>query len=140
MKARVKWAEQRTFIGTSGTGHSIVLGTRPSPDAPTPGPSPMELVLLGAAGCSSYDVVSILEKGRERIEDCVCDVDADRATEDPKVFTKIHMQFTISGRNLNEKKVARAVDLSVEKYCSAIAMLAKTADVSHAFTIIDTSD
>lgn len=140
MKARVKWAESRTFIGTSGTGHSIVLGTRPNTDAPTPGPSPMELVLMGTAGCSSYDVVSILEKGRERIEDCVCDIDGERATEDPKVFTKVHMQFTISGRGLNEKKVARAVDLSVEKYCSAVATLAKTADVTHAFTIIDTSE
>ncbi len=139
MKARVKWAEGgRTFLGTSGTGHSIVLGTSHG-DGGTPGPSPMELLLIGTAGCSAYDVVSILEKGRQRIEDVDVAVEAKRAETDPKVFIKIHLQFTVTGRDLSESKVARAIDLSVDKYCSASAMMAGTAQVTHGFTVVDSA-
>ncbi len=138
MQARVKWAEKRTFLGTSGTGHSIVLGTGHDGGA-TPGPSPMELLLIGTAGCSAYDVVSILEKGRQNIEDVQVEVDADRAETDPKVFTRIHLQFIVKGRSLSADKVARAIDLSVDKYCSASAMMAASATVTHGFTVEDTA-
>ncbi|MBP1872145.1 putative redox protein [Ensifer adhaerens] len=139
MKARIKWVEERTFIGESGSGHKIVLGTASGPEGRTPGPSPMELMLIGAGGCSAYDVVHILEKGREPVEDCSVELDADRAEEDPKVFTRIHMHFVVKGRGLSEKKVERAVALSLEKYCSASAMLAKSATITHDFVVVDTS-
>jgi putative redox protein len=139
MKSRIKWVEDRTFVGQSGTGHKIVLGTAPAPGEPTPGPSPMELVLMGTGGCSAFDVVHILEKGRERIEDVVVELDADRAETDPKVFTRIHMHFIVKGRGLSVQKVERAISLSVEKYCSASAMMAKTATVTHDFEVVDTT-
>ena len=126
MKARIKWVEGRTFVGESGSGHKVVLGTASGPEGRTPGPSPMELVLIGTGGCSAFDVVHILEKGREPVEDCVVELDADRAEQDPKVFTRIHMHFVVKGRGLSSSKVERAIRLSLEKYCSASAMVAKT--------------
>ncbi|MQX50344.1 OsmC family protein [Sinorhizobium medicae] len=139
MKARIKWVEGRTFVGESGSGHKVVLGTATDPDGPTPGPRPMEMVLIGTGGCSAFDVVHILEKGREAIEDCVVEMDADRSEQDPRVFTRIHMHFIVKGRGLAAKKVERAVALSIEKYCSASAMLAKTATITHDFEVVDTS-
>ena len=139
MKARIKWVEGRTFVGESGSGHKVVLGTASGPEGRTPGPSPMELVLIGAGGCSAYDVVHILEKGREAIADCVVELDADRAEQDPKVFTRIHMHFVVKGRGLSSSKVERAVQLSLEKYCSASAMIAKTATITHDFEIVETA-
>ena len=138
MKARVKWVEERTFVGESGTGHKVVLGTAHGAEGKTPGPSPMELVLIGTGGCSAYDVVHILEKGREAIEDCVVELDADRAETDPKVFTRIHMHFIVKGRALSHDKVKRAINLSIEKYCSASAMMAKTATLTHDLEVIET--
>ncbi|KPN64386.1 putative redox protein [Aliiroseovarius crassostreae] len=137
MKARVTWAEARTFVGTSGTGHNIVLGTSHG-EGGTPGPSPMELLLIGTAGCSAYDVVSILEKSRQKIEDVQVEVDAERAETDPKVFTKIHLHFIVKGRGVGADKVERAISLSVDKYCSASAMMAATAEVTHDFEVVDT--
>lgn len=139
MKARVTWVEGRTFIGGSGSGHTIVLGTASGPDGDTPGPSPMELVLIGTGGCSAFDVVHILERGREPVEDCTIELDAERAADDPKVFTRIHMRFTVKGRGLARAKVERAVNLSIEKYCSASAMLARTATITHEVEVIDSS-
>ncbi|MEI2298480.1 OsmC family protein [Ensifer sp. MJa1] len=139
MKARVKWVEDRTFVGESGSGHKVVLGTAFGEDGRTPGPSPMELVLIGTGGCSAYDVVHILEKGREPVEDCVVELDADRAETEPRVFTRIHMHFIVKGRGLALNKVERAISLSIEKYCSASAMLAKTATITHDFEVVDTS-
>jgi putative redox protein len=139
MKARIKWVEERTFVGESGSGHKVVLGTAFGPEGKTPGPSPMELVLIGAGGCSAFDVVHILEKGREPVEDCVVELDADRADQDPRVFTRIHMHFVVKGSGLSAKKVERAVALSIEKYCSASAMLAKTATITHDFEVVDTA-
>jgi putative redox protein len=139
MKARIKWVEDRTFVGESGTGHSIVLGTSHGDRERTPGPSAMELVLIGLGGCTAYDVVSILEKGREAIEDVTVELDADRAEEPPKVFTRIHMHFVVKGRGLARAKVERAIALSAEKYCSASAMLAKTAAITHDFEVVDTA-
>jgi putative redox protein len=139
MKARIKWVEDRTFIGESGSGHKIVLGTAFGPVGRSPGPSPMELVLIGLGSCSEYDVVHILEKGREAIEDVTVELEAERAQQDPKVFTRIHMHFVVRGRGVAPEKVERAIALSVEKYCSASAMIAKTATITHDFEVVDTA-
>lgn len=138
MDVRVKWVEDRTFVGEAESGHKFAFGTA-SDNGPKPGPSPMELVLIGTGGCSVYDVVSILEKGRQAIEDVVVELDADRADDHPKVFTRIHMHFIVKGRGLDEAKVARAIALSVDKYCSASAMMEKTAKLSHDYEIVDTA-
>lgn len=137
MKSTVTWVGNRTWLGQTESGHSVTLGVAHE-DGPKPGPSAMELVLLGAGGCSSYDVVSILEKGRADLDDVVVELSAERAEEPPKVFTRIHMHFVVKGRGLTEAKVSRAIDLSVEKYCSATAMLAQTAEVTHDFEIVET--
>jgi putative redox protein len=137
MKARVKWAEARTFIGETETGHKIAFGAAHGADGLKPGPSPMELLLLGTGGCSVYDVVHILERGREPVADVVVEIEAERADTDPKVYTRIHMHFIVIGPGLNPDKVARAVALSIEKYCSASAMMAATATLTHDFEIID---
>ncbi|WP_404420909.1 OsmC family protein [Thalassospira australica] len=134
MEARVKWLENLTFTGTSGSGHGVVMdGNRDTGF----GPSPMEMLLLGLAGCSSIDVVHILQKGREKVIDVQADVKAERAETDPKVFTKIHLHFKAKGENLNEAKLARAVELSAEKYCSASIMLSKAAEITHSWEIIE---
>ena len=138
MKARIKWVEDRTFVGESGSGHKVVLGTAFGPEGRTPGPSPMELVLIGMGGCTAFDVVHILEKGREEIEDVAVELEAERADQDPKVFTRIHMHFVVKGRGLALSKVERAIKLSAEKYCSASAMIAKTATITHDFEVLDT--
>ena len=137
MKARITWVEARTFVGEAGSGHAVVLGTAHGEGA-KPGPSPMEMVLIGTGGCTAWDVVHILEKGREAIDGCRVEIDADRAGEDPKVFTRIHMHFVLRGRGLDPRKVERAIDLSVEKYCSASAMRGKTAAMSHDYEIVET--
>ena len=137
MKARIKWVEDRTFVGESGSGHKVVLGTAFGPEGRTPGPSPMELVLIGMGGCAAFDVVHILEKGREAIEDVAVELEAERADQDPKVFTRVHMHFAVKGQGLASAKVERAVNLSVEKYCSASAMIAKTATITHDFEVLD---
>ena len=137
MKARIKWVEERTFVGESGSGHKLVLGTAFGPEGRTPGPSPMELVLIGTGGCAAFDVVHILAKGREPVEDCVVEMEAERAGQDPKVFTRIHMHFVVEGRGLARHKVERAIQLSAEKYCSASIMLGKTAQITHDFEIRD---
>ena len=139
MKARIKWVEDRTFIGESGSGHKIVLGTAFGSEGRSPGPSPMELVLIGMGGCSGYDVVHILEKGREAIEDVAVELEAERAQQEPKVFTRIHMHFVVMGRGVAPEKVERAIALSVKKYCSASAMIAKTATITHDFEVVDTT-
>ena len=139
MKARIKWVEDRTFVGEFGSGHKIVLGTAFGPEGRSPGPSPMELVLIGLGGCSGYDVVHILEKGRQAIEDVAVELEAERAQQDPKVFTRIHMHFVVKGRGLAVEKVGRAIALSAEKYCSASAMIAKSATITHDFEVVDTT-
>ena len=138
MKARVKWAEARTFVGEATTGHKIAFGTAHGEGA-KPGPSPMELVLIGTGGCAAWDVVSILEKGREKVDDVVVELDADRAETEPKVFTRVHMHFVVKGRGVDPRKVERAISLSVEKYCSASAMIAKTAVMTHDFEVVETA-
>ena len=137
MKAAVKWVEDRTFVGTTESGHAVAFGTAHG-DGAKPGPSPMELVLLGTGGCTAWDVVNILGKGREPVDDVAVALEADRAESEPRVFTRIHLHFTVTGRGVDPRKVARAIDLSMDKYCSASAMLAKTAAITHDFEVIDT--
>ena len=137
MKSKITWVSNKTFTGQTADGHSIVIGTA-TDESPKPGPSAMELVLMGAGTCSSWDVVEILKKGRQQIDDVIVELDADRADEPPKVFTRIHLHFIVRGRDVSEAKVERAIALSVEKYCSAIAMLEKTATVTHDFEVIET--
>lgn len=137
MKATVKWVGDRTFVGQAESGHALAFGTAHG-DGAKPGPSPMELVLLGTGGCTAWDVVNILEKGREPVDDVAVALDADRADTEPRVYTRIHLHFTVTGRGVDPRKVARAIELSMDKYCSASAMLAKTAEMTHDFEVIDT--
>lgn len=134
MKATIGWMGERTFVAETESGHKVTLGSAHG-DGEKPGPSPMELVLIGAGGCSAWDVVSILDKSRAGMVECRVDVDADRAAEEPKIFTRIHLHFTLGGPDLDPRKVERAIALSVEKYCSAIAMLEKTATITHDYEL-----
>ena len=137
MKARVKWVEKRTFLGESGSGHSVVMDGAPDAGGRDLGVRPMETLLLGMGGCTAFDVVHILEKARETVIDCELEIEADRAKEDPKVFTQIKIRYIVSGKNLSRDKVQRAVDLSAEKYCSASIMLGKVANISHEVVLRD---
>ncbi len=140
MKSRIKWIENVAFACESGSGHAIVADGAPDAGGRNLGPRPMELVLMGSGACSAFDVVEILRKGRQAITDCVVDIESERATTHPKVFTRIHFHFVVTGHRLDSAKVARAIELSASTYCSATAMLAKTASVTHDFEIRDASD
>jgi putative redox protein len=137
VKTTVTWAGERTFVGRTESGHAVAFGTAWNDDGRKPGPSPMELVLIGTGGCAAWDVVHILQKGREAVEDCTVELDADRADTEPKVFTRIHMHFVVRGRGVDPRKVERAIGLSVEKYCSASAMLARTATITQDYEIVE---
>lgn len=135
MKARIKWIEKVAFACESGSGHAVVADGAPDAGGRNLGPRPMELVLMGSGACGAFDVVEILRKGRQAITDCVVEIEAERANTHPKVFTRIHFHFVVSGQNLDPIKVGRAIELSAGTYCSATAMLAKTANVTHDFEI-----
>lgn len=135
MKARIKWVEAATFLGESGSGHSVVMDGPPEGGGRDLGVRPMEMLLLGMGGCTAYDVVHILKKARQPVTDCVVELTAERAETEPKVFTRIHVHFVVAGSGLAEKQVARAVELSAEKYCSASIMLGKVAVITHDFEI-----
>ena len=135
MKVRIKWLEDVAFVGESDSNHAVVMDGPPESGGRNLGPRPMETVLIGTGGCTAFDVVHILRKSRADITDCVVEIDADRAAEDPKVFTRIHFHFIVTGKALKPQIVERAVHLSAEKYCSASIMLAKTAQISHDFEI-----
>ena len=137
MKARVKWVEQATFIGESESGHAVVMDGPPDHGGRNLGIRPMEMVLLGTGGCTAFDVVHILRKGRQPITDCVVELSAERAPVEPKVFTKIHIHFIVTGRDLPEKQVERAVKLTAEKYCSATKMLGEVAEITHDYEIVN---
>jgi putative redox protein len=139
MKVRIKWVEQAAFLGETESSHALLMDGPPDGGGRNLGPRPMETVLMGTGGCTAYDVVHILRKARQPITDCVVEIDADRAPEDPKVFTRIHFHFVVSGRGLNAKQVERAISLSAEKYCSASIMLGKTAAITHDFEIVETA-
>ncbi len=135
MKVRIKWVEEVCFVGESGSGHAIVMDGAPEGGGRNLGMRPMETVLVGTGGCSAYDVVHILKKSRAAIADCVVEIESERAADDPKVFTSIHMHFIVSGKNLKPQQVERAIQLSADKYCSASIMLGKTAAITHDFEI-----
>lgn len=131
MKARVKWIENACLFGETGSGHGLVLDGAPEIGGRDLGPRPMEMVLLGLGGCAAMDVIHILNKSRQAVTGIEILLDAERAETDPKVFTKIDLEFVITGHDLSEKHVARAVELSAEKYCSVSHMLNKTAEITH---------
>lgn|SRR5664279_3871037 len=135
MKARIKWIENVCFVGESETGHAVILDGSQDAGGRNLGMRPMEMFLIGMGACTSFDVVTILKKARQPISDCVAEIDAVRTDEIPKVFTKIHVHFVVTGKGLNPTQVERAVKLSAEKYCSASIMLGKSAEVTHDFEI-----
>ena len=137
MKARVKWVQDVLFIGESGSGHAVVMDGAPEAGGRNLGVRPMELVLLGVGGCTSFDVVSILKKQRQNVLDCVAEMQAERAQSDPKVFTKIHIHFIITGKGLKDEQVKRAIELSADKYCSASLMLKPQVEITHDYKIIE---
>jgi putative redox protein len=137
VKARIKWVENVCFMGESETGHAVILDGAPDAGGRNLGMRPMEMLLIGMGACTSFDVVTILKKARQPIVDCVAEIEAERADEVPKVFTKIHVHFVVSGKGLNEGQVERAVKLSAEKYCSASIMLGKSAQITHDFEIVE---
>ena len=136
MKARVKWVEGVTFLGESDSGHAVVMDGPPDSGGRNLGVRPMEMLLLGMGGCTAFDVVHILKKARQPVADCVVELSAERADAEPKIFTRIHVHFIVSGEGLSDKQVARAVELSADKYCSASIMLGKTAEISHDYRIV----
>lgn len=139
MQARIQWIGDAGFVGSTGSGHSVVIDGPPDIGGHNLGPRPMELMLLCVGSCSAVDVVHILKKSRQPVTDCVVEVSGQRAETDPKVFTAIHLHFIVSGNGLGAKQVERAVNLSAEKYCSASIMLAKAARISHDFEVREAS-
>jgi putative redox protein len=137
MKARIKWVEQVSFLGETESGHAVLMDGPPEGGGRNLGPRPMEMVLLGTAGCTTYDVIHILKKSRQQVTDCVVQIEAERATEDPKVFTKIHFHFVVTGKSMKPEQVEKAIKLSAEKYCSASIMLGKMADITHDFELLE---
>ena len=137
MKTRIRWKGGVRFEGESGSGHRALIDGAPEHGGQNAGMRPMEMLLMGAAACSAFDVVLILRKSRQDVVDCVVDADATRAATDPKVFTHIALTFTITGRGLDRGAVERAVALSKEKYCSATIMLARTATIDATIVVID---
>ncbi|MEO7558041.1 MAG: OsmC family protein [Gammaproteobacteria bacterium] len=139
MKARIKWVQDATFVGESGSGHALVMDGPTESGGRNLGMRPMEMLLIGMGGCTAFDVVDILKKARQDIRDCVVELQAERAANVPKVFTKIHVHFIVTGRDMKETQVSRAVDLSAKKYCSASIMLGKMAEITHDYEIVEAS-
>lgn len=136
MKATIRWTGDVSFVGGADSGHEITIDGPPEAGGRNRGARPMELVLIGMGACTAFDVVHILRKARQDVSDCVAELDAERASADPKVFTRIHVHFVVRGRDLDPEKVARAIELSATKYCSASIMLGKTASITHDFEIL----
>ena len=137
MQATVKWIDGVSFVGEADSGHAVVMDGAADAGGRNIGFRPMELLLVGMGGCTAFDVVTILHKARQAVTDCRVELSAERADEVPKVFTRIHVHFVVSGKDLKPAQVERAVKLSAEKYCSASLMLGKTATVTHDFEIVD---
>jgi putative redox protein len=139
MQATVKWVDGVMFLGESGSGHSVVMDGAPDQGGRNMGVRPMEMLLIGLGGCASFDVISMLRKGRQQIADCRVELKAERVDVVPAVFSKIHLNFIVSGKDLKEAQVKRAVELSAEKYCSASIMLeAAGVDISHSYSLEST--
>ena len=137
MKASIQWVGEVGFEGSADSGHKVAMDGPPEFGGKNRGSRPMELMLIGMGGCTAFDVVHILRKGRQEITDCVAEVSAERAETEPKVFTRIHVHFKVTGKKLDPKRVENAIKLSAEKYCSASIMLGKTATITHDFEIIE---
>lgn len=138
MKASVKWVQGASFKGESGSGHTVIMDGPPDAGGKDLGVRPMEMILLGVGGCTAFDVMLILQRGRQAVTDCVVELEATRADTEPKVFTHIHIHFVVTGKGLSEKHVKRAIELSADKYCSASIMLKKAVEISHDYEIIET--
>lgn len=139
MECTIKWAGNAQFIAETGSGHAIVMEGAADLGGNNRAPRPMEMILAGAGGCTAYDVVLILKRGRHAVTGCEVKMLAERAETDPKVFTKIHYHYVVSGRNLKPEVVERAIKLSADKYCSASFMLGKTAEITHDYEIQETT-
>ncbi|MDR0776153.1 MAG: OsmC family protein [Azonexus sp.] len=140
MECTVRWTGSdagMSFVAETGSGHAVVMDGAPEAGGRNIGPRPMEMVLAGTGGCSAFDVVLILKKGRHAVSACEVRLRAERAAEDPKVFTQIHLHYRVKGKNLKPEAVIRAIELSKEKYCSASIMLGKTAEITYDFEIVD---
>jgi putative redox protein len=137
MRVRVKWVEDVCFMAETESGHALIMDGAPEGGGRNLGPRPMETVLAGTGGCSAYDVVTILRKSRQPVKNCEVRIEAERAADDPKIFTRIHFHFVVTGSGVKKEQVKRAIQLSAEKYCSASIMLAKTATLTHDFEIVD---
>ena len=136
MQTTVKWVDGVMFLGESGSGHSVVMDGAPDQGGRNMGARPMEMILLGLGGCASFDVMTMLQKGRQQVSDCRVEISAQRVDAVPAVFSSIHLEFVLSGSNLKESQVKRAVELSAEKYCSASIMLeAAGVESSHSYNI-----
>jgi putative redox protein len=138
MDCTVRWHEGMSFVAETGSGHLVCMDGSPDAGGLNLAPRPMELLLAGAGGCTAFDVVLILQRGRHVVSGCEVKLQAERAETDPKVFTRINMHFVVTGKGLKPEAVERAVTLSAEKYCSASIMLGKTAAISHSFEVADT--
>jgi len=137
MRATVKWFGDAAFEGTADSGHVVRMDGPPEFGGQDTGVRPMEMLLLGLGGCTAFDVVHILQRGRHSISDCVVDIEAERSPTPPKVFTTIHLHYRVSGKGLRSAAVRRAVELSAEKYCSASIMLAQAAELTHDYEVVD---
>lgn len=137
MECKVKWMDGMSFVAETGSGHLVTMDGAPEAGGRNLAPRPMELLLAGAGGCSAFDVVLILKRGRQDVRDCEVKLVAERADVDPKVFTRIAFHYTVRGKDLKPESVERAIHLSAEKYCSASIMLAKTAQIFHEWEIVE---
>lgn len=137
MRARIRWKDEASFLAESGSGHTVLMDGPPEAGGKNLGPRPMEMLLMGTGGCAAFDVVLILKKSRQDIRDCVVEIQAERAAKEPKVFTRLHFHFILTGKKLNPQQVERAIRLSAEKYCSASIMLGKTAEMTHDFEVME---
>jgi putative redox protein len=137
MECVVKWVDGMSFLAETGSGHALMMDGAPEAGGRNLAPRPMELLLAGTGGCTGFDVVLILKRGRQEVKGCEVSMKAERAETEPKVFTRIHFHYRVTGRELKPEMVERAIKLSAEKYCSASAMLAKTAEITHDWEIVE---
>ncbi len=137
MECSVRWFDGMSFVAETGSGHLVTMDGAPDAGGRNLAPRPMELVLAGAGGCTAFDVVMILKRGRQEVTGCEVKLSAERADADPKVFTSIHFHFVVKGKALKPEAVERAIKLSAEKYCSASIMLGKTAAITHDWEIVE---
>lgn len=137
MQTTIQWVGNARFEAKSGSGHTVLMDGPPDAGGENAGPRPMEMVLMGTAGCTAFDVVHILRKSRQAVAGCEVQVEAERADTEPKVFTRIHFHFVIRGTGIKKEQVERAITLSAEKYCSASIMLGKTAAITHDYELIE---